>query len=294
MINKLCIESNHKYNSAENIIEKCTNLKKIKKLDSGSYGNVYLAKNKNKDKYVIKEIIINKDNKETYDDIQIEIEYSKKMDKLNIGPKIYDVFYCIFKDKIIQYIIMDAGNGDVSSLISSYISVDIEKMSIKYMIKLIKKQIDNGIYCLDIKPSNFIYYFKNGRFNVKMIDFGLGPLSNKIKWCGEKLGDIFNNKEEFYVYILIQLFYMSVINEDYDCEIYEPFFEDNIFMKYVKDINIIKNLLMNIMTNDKQNITKQFRHYLGIKDKFFKSSNIENKIDNLLNNIMSIYNCIYF
>lgn len=78
----------------------------------------------------------------------------------------------------VQFIIMDAYETDC------YYALDDDKYTSEHpiifeqMVDIIKKQIDLGIYCYDIKPSNFIVNLKP--VDVRMIDFGADYCNNDI------------------------------------------------------------------------------------------------------------------
>ena len=61
---------------------------------------------------------------------------------------------------------MDLGDGSVGDILEKEINIETKINIIHDMIRLINKQIDNGIYCIDIKPDNFIYTLKKNKMKI--------------------------------------------------------------------------------------------------------------------------------
>ena len=186
-----------KYTSNEIINEcarKVSNVEIKKELGRGSFGTVYLAiaNIDGEDRSIaIKKIKLlytdENDMNEALDSLFNEIEYSYYMGELDIGPTVYDAFYIndTVRNYIIQYIFMEPGVYSVGEyLLKRSIDDDRKKYVITSMIHLIHKNLfDVKMFCLDIKPDNFIITEDN---KVKMIDFG-------ADWCMlNKLPKIFH------------------------------------------------------------------------------------------------------
>jgi len=106
-----------------------------------------------------------------------EVQYGIQMDKLKIGPKIYDYFYVSTKYRNIkyinQYIIMESMTKDADKALDSKLAIAEKIKIVNKMILLISDQINNNVFCVDVKPQNYAVNIKNGKVDdVKMIDFG--------------------------------------------------------------------------------------------------------------------------
>ena len=151
--------------------------KNQKILGSGSYGQVYLCKNKINNKlYAIKHMDIGclKRNLKNLSGIYAEI----KLQSIIMHPNIVQLLYSRKTDKSFDLVMEWASNGSLFDYIrkKKYLT---EEMSFNYFI-----QVANAIYFLhqndlihrDIKPENLLLYDNN---NIKLCDFG---------WCVELKG----------------------------------------------------------------------------------------------------------
>ena len=176
-------------------IENCTSLRYIKGktynlwgnlkiLGEGAYGTVYgttMRLRKKERNIAIK--VVKYDTARLKKETLKEINYAKIMDEENIGPEIYDILHLTTKKRENFFIIIMKKytyNG-YDILVSSEYTDKKKRKIIKKMIKLIQNMIDVGLYCFDIKPSNFVV--ENTK--VRMIDFG-GQFCSKEQTLGDK------------------------------------------------------------------------------------------------------------
>ena len=153
---------------------------KIKLLGQGSFGTVYLVKNKKLNNYFAMEIIEKSSNdEEKEDEIKNEINILRKLDHPNI-LKIND----FFSTKKEYFLITEfCPEGELFYEIKNFAPFD-EALAGWYM-----KQILSAVnYChkskiihRDLKPENILIYQRNKKgFNsIKIIDFGTAILFNK-------------------------------------------------------------------------------------------------------------------
>ncbi len=205
-------------------------------LGEGSFGIVYLGEatytepssskknspRKKKIKVAVKFIKADLSAKD-FESLNLEITYSYNMGIMGLGPKIYDAFYYIDKSKKYrQVIIMDYYKYDGLSALkiaNTQQSIDI----VTQMINLIKQMIFvNGMYCVDIKPSNFI--INETLTDVKLIDFG-------SDWCTpEKL--MTDTEDDLFQLLLFQLSILiddvTILNTEMLGRIFCKYFSKNI------------------------------------------------------------------
>ena len=153
---------------------------KIKLLGQGSFGTVYLVKNKKLNNYFAMKIIEKSSNdEEKEDEIKNEINILRKLDHPNI-LKIND----FFSTKKEYFLITEfCPEGELFYEIKNFAPFD-EALAGWYM-----KQILSAVnYChkskiihRDLKPENILIYQRNKKgFNsIKIIDFGTAILFNK-------------------------------------------------------------------------------------------------------------------
>lgn len=286
-MNRLC---DSKFNNILEIINNCSKNKIIKittKSIDGSYGSIFFGILKNGVNVAIK-IIQNKKNK--IEDIHAEVDFYEFMDKNNIGPKIYDVFYTTKDFNIYtQYIIMERGDNSLDNvLISEKYTVEQKKKIIVNMINIIKKQfLKVRLYCLDIKPDNFIF-FKKG-LKVRAIDFGK-------KFCDlNVLPSVFNkfkNKDKLFTMLMLLQIFMIIHNfHSRPVPYLTPFLKDNIFKLLFKDINFTKQLIYEIIKNHSSkvfHIGYIFKYYINYSNKDISDEETVNYIFNTLDMYNSI------
>ena len=166
------------------------NYKKLKIIGRGSFGKVYLVKNKLLNNLFAMKIINKTDDNEKEEDIMNEINILRKMDHPNI-VKIHD-FYTTLKEYILvtEY----CPEGELFYEIKNYAPFN-EALAGWYM-----KQIISAIsYChklriihRDLKPENILISSKNksGFNTIKIIDFGTA-IFNKNKIDNNITGSIY-------------------------------------------------------------------------------------------------------
>lgn len=183
------------------------------------------------------------------DDMAEEIMYSYEMGLDGVGPIVYDAYYSYMSNGlIVQVIIMEYFDHDALKFLQNC-RVDMAVRVLEQMIILIDTQINNGLYCTDIKPANFVVKITEEDIVVKMIDFSL--------WC-RKETHIDNYK--FFQFLVFQLYFLIPEDLRFEAKVKALFlnnFTDDIF-----DI---------IDQNYNDDDTFTLKHYdeimdLGIKD----------------------------
>jgi len=248
----------------EDIIKKCSNVQ-IESviqspLGSGTHGIIYpvIVKIGSKEIILIIKKISKTVNTKHQEDIFIEdmydeVDYSYEMGKYDIGPRVYDAFFYQSGNVINQYILMEKFDTSVENWIfsnDSSLTYSNCKFVANEMLDLLHKQIFVlNTYCGDIKTENFVINLNP--LVVRMIDFG-------IDWCSDsklpkeysKIKSIKNlssgvKKEIFYCTCTLQLF-MNIINIGTPLHILKmilrPFYKDDIFIKYVLEDTLYKQL----------------------------------------------------
>lgn len=152
----------------------------MKKLGSGSYGNVYRIKTKNGKQHALKTfegetlVVGINDIKEV--DISLRLRHPYVIQILD-----YTTDYVI-NDKTSKYAILyPLADGTFDSLGEQIPQEDRCEKFIKYFLQLIlalKYIHDRGIILVDIKPKNILYFSKEDA--VKFTDFGLSVYDDKI------------------------------------------------------------------------------------------------------------------
>lgn len=222
-IDKAIDEDNEDINRIEDnrVIVECTKESNIileDKLGSGTYGYVYSAKYRDKNvavKKIITEIVEPYEESYYINEIFNEVKYSKYMENSKIGPDIYRYFYIIYtknnKKYIITYIIMDKYDYSLHSFLISRSSEELKIKTIRKCMYLIYKQVyETSLFCIDIKPGNFVVRISSGNLDVKMIDFGGEFCKQSISEQRNKGCKLSTKKSVFYVYNLLQ-FYMILL-----------------------------------------------------------------------------------
>ena len=101
-------------------------------------------------------------------DVYHEVQQSKMASVLGIGPEIYNT---VHTENFVS-IFMKKYDYDLSRyLLKKDVPSSDKKRAVEKAFTLVKKAFDNGIFCYDIKPSNFVIDEQTG--DVKMIDFDM-------------------------------------------------------------------------------------------------------------------------
>ena len=161
-------------------------------ISSGSFGNVFEAKNKDDDKLVALKIPIKTDDKDGLPSLLEEAKVYKHISNKEKG--IAEMKVVRFNDR--KVIVMDLLGASLESLLTKY-----KKFNMKTIISLAISMIDLmkyihscGFLHRDIKPDNFVLDYTNQR-KIFCIDFGISKkyikkdgkhieFSNKTKFCG--------------------------------------------------------------------------------------------------------------
>ena len=102
--------------------------------------------------------------------IESEVDFSKKMSDMDIGPKYYGSSIMIEDDIPTLYLLMDIYDANVKKVIS--VQDDKEEI-FRYFVSmyklLYKLFFEANVACFDIKPNNFVYCSKTQE--IRMIDF---------------------------------------------------------------------------------------------------------------------------
>jgi serine/threonine protein kinase len=220
-------------------------------LGEGSFGTVYSADYTTPDgktlKIAVKRIETEYEYKseinEKIDDVLYEVEYSYHMASQNIGPQVYDAFYIINKQRgmIITYILMEAFDGSSEKIYEESLSIKQYQDIHQQMIDLLHEQIyDNHMYCVDIKPGNYVVKKVGNDFVTRIIDFGKD-------WCYlDEFPGEYDTIDMFYFVILIQLCLMIntvITHEQISPIVLKPFFDDRVYKEAMKNKRYVKEIL---------------------------------------------------
>jgi serine/threonine protein kinase len=150
--------------------------KVLHELGAGAYGTVYLVE-KDKKKYAIKTQHININNayvslNDNMKQIKNEIDISKKMGEMNIGPKLYDYYMCQpDMDKITVFIIMEwMTEGTLNNWRQNNKLSTVQEATI---LKKIKQMHEVGIVHADLHDQNIFVTKKKSKVEFYIGDFGL-------------------------------------------------------------------------------------------------------------------------
>lgn len=150
-----------------------------------------------------------------FKDYTKELMYSYVLGSLGIGPPVRDFYYYLLNKKdaqkvegltslfvkmgkndevkgmkdsdiiMIQFIVMKAYSDNCDKFLrSNSTTPEMKTFIVKSMCDLVNKKINCGLYCTDVKPSNFVIGTKDdGSYDIKMIDFGQ-------EFCSETQSDL--------------------------------------------------------------------------------------------------------
>lgn len=165
------------------------NIKKLEPSGRGAFGQVYKFKD-GKKTLAVKVVDISLANENSFfkcwgggryftvEQMEKEAAISRHLGELGIGPKIHDVYYCINKDKIKYYYVMDYMNR---GSLMSYMEKNNNTLPDKYVQKIIaklEKMHAAGYIHDDLHTGNILVNEpRKGELEFYISDFGL---SNKL------------------------------------------------------------------------------------------------------------------
>ncbi len=267
-------------------------------LGRGTFGTVYLADLIDEDgqnvKVAIKRIEI-KRNKFNIDELMYEVEYSYFMAEIGVGPKIYDAFYIELRDTAVQYIFMEAGEGSIGDAIESDMNPKLKEAIVRDSIRLTWKQIEHDMFCLDIKPGNFIYQMIGKNPRVKMIDFGkdwcsLGEIPLIFKDMSRNYGEA---KKHFFAIVMTQLLFLieKKIAPQFVKNartILRPFFDNKILKNYFLKPRELGRLIKAILDHD-PGISHIFKWYVIEPNSKKTSTEVAKYVINSIENFTEMF-----
>lgn len=148
--------------------------KDVRKVDKGSYGNVYTGYQR-ATKYAIKQVSLDPS---LYEDIgpesiKRELEITEAMGRAGVGPKLIDTFVCRTLGKPHLYMVLEYFNQ--KSLWDFVQDGNIlEKNEIQRIAALIEKMHDAGVIHSDLHAGNILVHENSdGTLNFAVGDFGM-------------------------------------------------------------------------------------------------------------------------
>jgi predicted Ser/Thr protein kinase len=176
--------------------------KKLENVGSGAFGDVYKINHKNK-KLAIKVVDLSKGEDEgnfwskhfNLKNIEKEADITRHLGDLGVGPKIYDVYYCINDGKIKYYYVMEYMNqGDLQNYMQKNKISILPKNHITKIINKLNKMHEAGYLHDDLHMGNILVNEKNGIPEFYISDFGLSnKISQKLKEETDGLYDMLKN-----------------------------------------------------------------------------------------------------
>ena len=276
---------------------------------SGAYGSVSeVCKNKNCN-YIVKAIPFK--NAYTKQSFIREALIAPMMDKVNVGPKIYDIFTCLN----VGYIVMDKWQGTLSELFFRNLNFDIDKY-FDDIFKLIKKMHNNNVIHNDLHTGNILYKKdKKGKYTFCINDFGLSIyFENKNMQISEKYVPrinvpnfffpsydyyVFSNKLEKIKKKMFSIFFTDKLISLKDYVIINKYqnYIDNIkplvlkgirsditFYNFLKNNNYTKYLITDIKSNinynnnnNRHNIPSEYLYTINAQNNIVNKNNKNNK-----------------
>lgn len=157
-----------------------------KRLGEGSFGTVYSCKLNVGGKIValaVKETRAGVIGEQNIDEVGDEAELAYRMARLGVGPRVYDIFaikfhYPRMKGMVVfQYILMRAlAAGNLETFIHKQPPKKQIMAVVPQALRVLRKTLEAGVECYDVKPANFVYEIVKEEKKVKtvvcMIDFG--------------------------------------------------------------------------------------------------------------------------
>ena len=152
------------------IRKKCETNYYIKKksnviFDIGAYGTINEVCLKTDCKYIVKMIPLS--HEQVYKTFLREALIAPMMEKIGVGPKIYDIFICLNAG----YIIMEKWESSIRNII---VNDKFTKKHLEEISGLIKKMHDKGVIHNDLHTGNILYKTDdNGKYKFCITDYGL-------------------------------------------------------------------------------------------------------------------------
>ena len=154
-------------------------------MGSGAFGTVYLVE-KDKKQYAIKTQHINFNNmwyspNQQMKQVKNEIDITKKMGDIDIGPKLYDYYICQpDMNKISIFMVMEwMTEGSLNNWLQNN---KLTKTQEKSIVNKIKQMHDAGILHADIHDQNILVTKRKSKTEFYIGDFGLSKtVENLIK-----------------------------------------------------------------------------------------------------------------
>ena len=176
--------------------------------------------------------------------------------------------------------------------------LSIVEKGMKQMFKLLRSQIYNyNMYCIDIKPGNFIYNRKGNRLMVRMIDFGKD-------WCDQEIPEIYRkitkypDKQKNLLFIVVMLQFFMIIYDSYFPyftkkgqndrlhAVFKPFFKNKAIEWAMNNQNTIVELLHLILSEDRKYTGHIFKYYVN------KGKSNEKVVQKVINTLNGVYEFI--
>ena len=152
-------------------------------LGSGAFGSVYLVE-KNGKKYAIKVIDINFNNlyvsvSDNLKTIKNEIEITKKMGEMNIGPKLYDSYICEPNiNKLSAFMVMEwMTEGSLGNWLQNN---KLTKKQHETIVQKIEKMHKLGYIHADLHDNNILVTKNKSKVEFFIGDFGLSKTTKDL------------------------------------------------------------------------------------------------------------------
>ena len=148
--------------------------KEVRRLDKGSYGNVFTGYKKNT-KYAIKQVSLDP---AMYEDIgpesiKRELEITEDMGRKGIGPKLFDAFVCKTAGRPHLYLVLENFNHrSLWDFIQE--GNTLEEEEIRQISAVIRRMHDAGVVHADLHSGNILVHENaDGELRFAIGDFGM-------------------------------------------------------------------------------------------------------------------------
>lgn len=165
--------------------ERVSQLRYVRKLGQGSFGIVLLCRGVFKGVEIdvaVKELHAGSIGKQTRAEVDNEARLALRMGLLGAGPAVYDLFFAEVTDgrrrAVFQYVLMEPFAASVSSVLrSNRRELGLSRSAVvaavvPAMLAVMRRHLEAGVQCYDVKPGNFVVRRAGAGVEVKMIDFG--------------------------------------------------------------------------------------------------------------------------